>query len=160
MCLKSLCSLCLSPIFWTLFGQEIGHQQKYMCFRCISLGLEINLWICGFYPPFMKVWCQVLHFTTWPSIVCVRQCSLTTAPFLVLHLRPSCGKGGPQIFVYLKSYFVCELKPHAKPYDNPFWEKSNLVEEERKITPLTRKPLGPINSFNFAWIWVPIITFV
>ena len=31
---------------------------------------------------------------------------------------PPVGKGGPPIFVYPKSYFFCDLKPHAK-FRNP-----------------------------------------
>ena len=46
----------------------------------------------------------------------------------------------PPIFFYPKSYFLCDLKPHAK-FRNPTMTPSGRkvarrIEEERQITPL------------------------
>ena len=43
-------------------------------------------------------------------------------------LKNAPWQGNPPIFVNPKSYFFCEIQPHAKfsgTYDKPFWEKSD-----------------------------------
>ena len=50
------------------------------------------------------------------------------------------GAGGvPQMFSHPKSYFFCDLKPHAKfqdPTITPSWRKVSGGEEEERKMPL------------------------
>ena len=56
-------------------------------------------------------------------------------------IDPPGGSGGPPTFVYPKSYFYCDLKPHGK-FQNP-----TITPSGRKVTGAEREKIkNAINS--------------
>jgi hypothetical protein len=72
------------------------------------------------------------------SFIILRQLLAITPPLSAQLVHSAGGRGGPQILfligilIFLLLRSLCQI---SKPYDNPFWEKSNngrKKEEERR----------------------------